>query len=250
MSNFGKVSRLQRPATVLYVAAIVGQKMTPQIEIPDVESLYSALTAFEIAHVLLDFDGVVVNSEPLRCASYASVLHSYGISLSAEQFKEYVVGKSERVVLETIASVFGQSIDDADFSSARKPIVQALFDEIRDVNWFVRPLLNWCSQRNVDVRIVTAGPRQRTEVLLERFDLLGRIASIHTLPEQPLMTSKAQMIQSLITDSPVRYLVIEDSRATLKAAAEMGTRTVRVVHELSDEDDMIANGIVRVRSNA
>src|SRR5690349_21272078 len=54
--------------------------------------------------ILFDFDGVLLDSEPLHCACWAEVLAPFGVKLSWEDYCRRYAGVDDRIMLQTIAS--------------------------------------------------------------------------------------------------------------------------------------------------
>ena len=54
--------------------------------------------------ILFDFDGVLLDSEPLHCACWAEVLAPFGVKLTWEEYGPRYAGLDDRVMLQIIAS--------------------------------------------------------------------------------------------------------------------------------------------------
>lgn len=54
--------------------------------------------------ILFDFDGVLLDSEPLHCACWAEVLAPFGVKLAWEEYSPRYVGLDDRIMLQIIAS--------------------------------------------------------------------------------------------------------------------------------------------------
>jgi beta-phosphoglucomutase len=58
----------------------------------------------EFEAILFDFDGVLLDSEPVHCACWAEVLAPFGIVVEWEYYREYGVGVDDREMLRTLAA--------------------------------------------------------------------------------------------------------------------------------------------------
>ena len=58
----------------------------------------------EFEAILFDFDGVLLDSEPIHCACWAEVLASLGVTVEWEYYREYGVGVDDREMLRTVAA--------------------------------------------------------------------------------------------------------------------------------------------------
>jgi beta-phosphoglucomutase len=54
--------------------------------------------------ILFDFDGVLLDSEPLHCACWAEVLAPLGVQLDWDYYREHYLGVDDRVMIPRIAS--------------------------------------------------------------------------------------------------------------------------------------------------
>lgn len=59
------------------------------------------MTGFDA--ILFDFDGVLVDSEPLHCACWAEVLAPLGVILDWDFYREYCIGIDDREMLRMMA---------------------------------------------------------------------------------------------------------------------------------------------------
>jgi beta-phosphoglucomutase len=58
----------------------------------------------EFEAILFDFDGVLLDSEPVHYACWAEVLSPLGVALEWEYYREYGVGVDDREMLRTVAA--------------------------------------------------------------------------------------------------------------------------------------------------
>ena len=58
----------------------------------------------EFEAILFDFDGVLLDSEPVHCACWAEVLAPLGVTVEWEYYREYGVGVDDREMLRTMAA--------------------------------------------------------------------------------------------------------------------------------------------------
>ncbi len=54
--------------------------------------------------ILFDFDGVLLDSEPLHCDCWAEVLAPFGVNLGWEEYSRRYIGLDDRIMLQLIAS--------------------------------------------------------------------------------------------------------------------------------------------------
>jgi len=58
----------------------------------------------EFDAILFDFDGVLLDSEPVHCACWAEVLAPLGVTVEWEYYRQYGVGVDDRGMLRTMAA--------------------------------------------------------------------------------------------------------------------------------------------------
>ena len=61
--------------------------------------------------ILFDFDGVLVDSEPLHCACWAEVLGPLGVNLTWEFYRDHYLGIDDRDMLRRIAAEVSPPLD-------------------------------------------------------------------------------------------------------------------------------------------
>jgi beta-phosphoglucomutase-like phosphatase (HAD superfamily) len=206
--------------------------------------LLARLAAFDppLALMLIDFDGVIVDSEPIQHRAYAEALEPYGIQLSANDFRRYI-GSSEDAVLAGIQRDLAVELDHDAVKARRAEFLDSGFSRLTEPNWFVRPALEWIGRQRGVAMVVSAGHRHRIAAMLDRFELSTLVTAIHTLPEQPPGTTKVDLVESLIGPNSKASLVIEDNEAVLRFASLRGCRTLGVQHRYNGclDADIVVN---------
>lgn len=61
--------------------------------------------------ILFDFDGVLLDTEPLHCACWAEVLAPFGVTLNWEEYGRRFVGMDDREMLRMIAAEASPALD-------------------------------------------------------------------------------------------------------------------------------------------
>lgn len=70
-----------------------------------------------IAAIVFDFDGVLVDSEPLHLRAYQEILEPLGISLPREEYYARYLGYDDPGVFRALADARGWSLDDRQIAS-------------------------------------------------------------------------------------------------------------------------------------
>src|SRR6266700_2821293 len=65
----------------------------------------------EFEAILFDFDGTLLDTEPVHWACWAEVLQGAGLTLTWEYYRDYCIGIDDRDMLRTIAGAAGPPRD-------------------------------------------------------------------------------------------------------------------------------------------
>ena len=202
--------------------------------------------AADIDHVFIDFDGVVMDSEPLQCMAYARVLHDYGIDFGNDMFIRYI-GNTEEVILDRLQVDFSIDFDKSEFSSRRAALLDSFMSQVTEPHWFIRPVLDWCDSHRLPVAIVSAGHAPRIRGALDRLGIAHQVADVITVPEQPSGTTKPELIVRLANDNANSHLLIEDSPSMISFGRSIGMKTIAVRHDYNVGTDLLADVVIDVR---
>ena len=184
-----------------------------------------------IRAIFFDFDGVLVDSEPLHWKTWADVLKTKGIELGYEDYLRRFIGVSSREMLRILWQDLGRPFDTEVFQAwyAEK---RALF---RRGDLRVPPeLAGFIAGRLSGYRLGVVSSSRRSEVepylasagLRPRMDILVCAEDVTHLKPSPEPYRKASELAGL---APGDCLVVEDSDAGEQSAREAGMQAVRVM---------------------
>jgi beta-phosphoglucomutase-like phosphatase (HAD superfamily) len=195
--------------------------------------------------VILDFDGVIADTEPLHAAAYDEVLTQlFNISLPGSRFAQRYLGRSEPEIYRLIERDFGIKIDDARFRQARRKAFLGLVDN-RDLqpNPFVERLVEEQQLTgSYSLNVLSSQGLDLIKALLRRWRLeaaFGQVVSCESrqVSKGEVFRHVSEYFHCLAVDA----VVFEDSPAALVAARAAGLRTVAVRHSLNAELDLVAD---------
>ena len=123
--------------------------------------------------ILFDFDGVIVDSEPLHCHSYLETTRAFDIPLTEEQYFAELIGFDDRGAIARVYELFGKPLDAATVarfierksSISLKLIREGKFRPLPGVDAFIRAMAGRCA-----LGICTGALRAEVEGML---DLIG-----------------------------------------------------------------------------
>ena len=193
--------------------------------------------------VFFDFDGIIVDSEPLHFALFRRLLAEEGIDLTREAYDAHYLGMDDRECFTAVLEVHGKT--------AALPKVPELIERksallMSELNHRV-PLLPGAADLvralagSVPLAVCSGALRREIEAMLRHADLLSAFVGIvsaedvtHGKPDpQGYRAALALINRSLAPAEPIvptSSLVIEDSIAGIEAARAAGMRCLAVAN--------------------
>jgi HAD superfamily hydrolase (TIGR01509 family) len=189
---------------------------------PDATARSGRPPGAEIGAVLLDLDGVLVDSEGLSAAALVAELAAAGVTVTPERVRRRFLGRSFPTVAGELRREHGAAIPD-DLEARYRRRLFASFEAGLDVTPGLRPALDALAP---PCRVATSSTPQRARRALEAAGLWGRFAGrVDTASE----VARGKPAPDLFLLSarrlgvpPHRCLVIEDSPPGIAAAAAAG----------------------------
>jgi beta-phosphoglucomutase len=190
--------------------------------------------------ILFDFDGVIVNSEPLHFYAFHKVLEAEGIKLSEEEYYRELIGFDDRGVFRHLFDKRKMTIEPKDLSrlmTRKSEIVMELIEEkkyqaLPGVEEFIRGL--W---RHYPLAICSGALREEIEAMLEGVTLRDCFTTIVAAedvtvgkpdPQGYLMCMKELSQKINVVLKPEDCLVIEDAPSVIKTVKAVGFPTLGV----------------------
>ena len=185
----------------------------------------------DVSLVILDFDGVIADSEVISLATLQEALASYGIDLSLDEVQRAFLGRSLSVI-EAYVEDRSPSKAKADFAQTwQTSLFERFRAELRPMPHLLS-LLEHLSERGLPYCIASSGTFERLGVALSALGLAGRFASVFSSeqvlrakPEPDLFLFAAEQIGV----RPEACLVIEDSPYGVRAAKTANMQCVGFV---------------------
>src|SRR5688572_21382841 len=209
--------------------------------------------------VLFDFDGVVVNSEPLHFFAFSDVLKSEQVDLSEDEYYRDLIGFDDRGAFRHVFEKRQLTLEPRTLLSlmARKSRVmmdligQRKFHALPGVEEFVRTLWRRCP-----LGICSGGLREEIEAMLEGVALrdcfsvivaaedveVGKPDPSGYLLSTTLLTEKHKLPRPL---KPSECLVVEDAPTVIRSVKAVGFPTLAVASSYPEARLTDANWIVK-----
>ncbi|MGE5611782.1 MAG: HAD family hydrolase [Bacillota bacterium] len=207
--------------------------------------------------IIFDFDGVIVNSEPLHLYAFQDVLKAEGISLTEAEYYQELLGFDDRGAFQKIFEKNKRVLDPKTFlrvMTLKKEVMlrqihSRKYQALPGVEPFVRAL--W---RNYPLAICSGALRDEIELMLEGValrDCFTVIVSAEDVtigkpdPQGYLLTLKQLSDKLKKTLKPKECLLVEDAPEPIRAARQVGFPTLGVATSYSLDKLKDANWTVK-----
>jgi len=183
--------------------------------------------------ILFDFDGVLIDSEPVHWACWREVLLPLGVSLEWEFYRDSCIGIDDRLMLQMMATASDPPRDWNEMWAqypAKKKLFQARMIETPPFPQGLAGLLEEL-QPQYKLAVVSSNACSEIEPLLERAGLRGYFGTIvgaesvrnHKPAPDPYLLAAERLASRAA-------LVLEDSEAGLTSGRAAGFEALRVRH--------------------
>jgi beta-phosphoglucomutase len=197
-----------------------------------------------IKAILFDFNGVIIDDEPIQLKAYQSVLKDYGIDLTNEDYYSSL-GMDDRRFVEAAFARSGVPIPDGALndvldkkSIAHRGMIEDELPLFPGVVTFVKE-----TSRHCDLGIVSMARRTEIDFVLERSGLKSYFSTVISAEDvteckpNPMcyekgfrLLDRARTDMSKFAITPSECLVIEDAPPGIEAAKLAGLRTLAVTN--------------------
>ena len=198
--------------------------------------------------VLFDFDGVIVDSEPLHFRGFQQVLAGQGIRLGEDEYYAQLIGFDDRGAFAHLYTLHGRSLDAATarrLESAKAAAVQAMIDggdftALPGVDALVRGL----AAAGYPMAICSGALRPEIERMLDGIGLRAFFPVIVAAEDVPvgkpdpsgyLLAAHRLAAHAGVTLVPADCLVIEDAPVVIRNVRRVGFRALGVATSHSME---------------
>mgnify|MGYP000002902270 CR=1 FL=1 len=197
--------------------------------------------------ILFDFDGVIVNSEPLHFQAFQETLAGEGIPLSEQEYFRELIGFDDRGAFHFMFRKHGRPLDEPLFlrlmaakkANMRQLIEQRKYQALPGVEDFVRGL-----SRNYPLAICSGALGDEIEAMLRGVNLRGCFGVIVSAedvrvgkpdPEGYLLTMRLLAEKHKIPLGPSDCLIVEDAPSVARNARAAGFRVLAVANSFPIE---------------
>lgn len=200
--------------------------------------------------IVFDFDGVIVDSEPVHEAALLEAARTLGMSFSHRDYLDELIGYDDRDFYPALCRLNGRRPTAAEFASFfahKKPAVRRALEggAARPYDGSIA-LARAAADRGVPLAICSGALRDEIEVVLDRLGIASLFATIVSADE--VVRSKPDpegyaLAASRLGVAPSSCVAIEDTPTGCKAALAAGLRVIAVGHSLPE--DVFPAGVER-----
>ena len=195
-----------------------------------------------IKAIIWDFDGVIVDSEPVHHQAFAQVAQSLDVTLTLREYVEKYIGYDDRDVFRLLLDVSGNANGGADRVAALCAEKAEVFEQIVNDGVQTIPgaveLITHAAQR-MPLGISSGATRRDVDLILRTLDLHSKFEAIVTADDvprsKPHPQSYLQAVQEVARRRPELTLgagdclAIEDTATGIQSARSAGLMTLGLV---------------------
>jgi beta-phosphoglucomutase len=190
--------------------------------------------------VLFDFDGVIVNSEPLHFYAFHTILKDEGIELTEEEYYRNLIGFDDRGAFKHLLAERNVKAEPKDLSRLITRKSQVMMQLIRERKYQALPGVEELVRglwRHYPLGICSGALREEIEAMLEGISLRDCFSVIVAAedvtvgkpdPQGYLKCMKLVAQNAKISLEPADCLVVEDAPSVIKTVKAAGFPTLAV----------------------
>jgi len=214
--------------------------------------------------VIFDFDGVIVDTEPLHYRAFRKVLDPMGFGFTWQEYVETYMGFDDRDAFREAFRVRGKTLDDRRLSQLVDAKSLVFQDILRDgVSAYpgVVPLIESLHASGLPMAICSGALRSDIDPILARLGISRCFPQIVTADEvrkskpdpecYTLAFQKLSLAYPSAISTPGRCLAIEDTPAGIFAAKRAGLKVLAVSNSYGAEElsgaDVVTDSLLHVR---
>jgi len=190
--------------------------------------------------VLFDFDGVIVNSEPLHFYAFHQVLEAEKIELSEEEYYRELIGFDDRGAFRHLFEKRKMHVEPKDLSRLMTRKSEVVMELIEDRKYHALPGVEELVRglwRHYPLAICSGALREEIEAMLEGISLRDCFSVIVAAedvtvgkpdPQGYLLCKKLVSEKAKVALKPGDCLVVEDAPSVIQSVKAVGFPTLAV----------------------
>ncbi|MGB3401645.1 MAG: HAD family phosphatase [Microcoleaceae cyanobacterium] len=195
--------------------------------------------------VLFDFNGVIINDEPIHEQIIEELLLEENVLVKSQEFREYCLGRSDRACITNLLVRQGRVVPEAYLNQLMTRKAEAYRQQIEALEQLpiyrgVKDIIDKVIVAELKMALVSGAVRSEVEFVLEKtgldkhFPVIVAGDDITSSKPEPdgylLAIDQLNQIYPDLDLKPAECLVIEDTFAGIEAAKNAGIPVVGVAH--------------------
>jgi len=205
--------------------------------------------------VVFDFDGVLVDSEPLHAEAIRKASQPLGWTFTESQFHEFIVGRGDERCFASLAEWHGETLTDE--MLARLLVDKALYfrEGVEAERFVVQPgaaemIVQAAERFDGRVALCSGSRRETVWSILERAGMAelfgeGRVVTADDVERNKPHPDGYLLASGRIGIEPANAVAIEDTPTGITAARSAGLRVIAVEHTVPRDRLNEAHAVVR-----
>ncbi len=192
--------------------------------------------------VVFDFDGVIVNSEPLHHEAFGRVLEPLGLSFGWDEYLSHYLGFDDRDAFREAFRLRGRSVGEAELRGLIDAKAQAFEELVKQKGATPFPgvlgLIRRIGEAGVPLALCSGALKRDVDPILRKLEIAGAFAAMVTADDvavsKPDPASYRLAVERLNGAAPAqaidaaRCVAIEDTPAGIEAARGAGLRVLAI----------------------
>jgi len=195
-----------------------------------------------IKGIILDMDGVVIDSEPIHEKVVKQIFEKYGIDITPAEHQSFIGGTS-RAMWSTLKERFGLEIS---VDELLKEDVEAYLKKLESLNNLtsikgISKILEIAQHKKITLCLASSATRANVNLVLQKLGIASYLDATvsgdevdHSKPSPEIFLKVAKKTEI----KPKSFLVIEDSEHGVKAAKSAGMLCVGYQNRSSGNQDL------------
>jgi HAD superfamily hydrolase (TIGR01509 family) len=189
--------------------------------------------------VLFDFDGVLVDSEPLHFRAMRAALVAEGFTIDEEEYWRHLLAHDDRGAIRIALERHGLPYDGARIDAVTRRKAEAFEAVLADIAFFPGvPELVLSLSRELPLAIASGARRVEIEAILEAGGLRDAFSAVVGIDDvsrskpdpEPYLTAMRRLNGRAPGLQPAQCLVIEDSTTGIAAGLAAGMKVLAVTN--------------------
>ena len=192
-----------------------------------------------IKAILFDFDGVIVDSEPLHFEAHKKVLKTFGINLTLEDYMEFGIAKGDDNLYEKVPQKYEMKIDKEAMSKIKRLVYREIFNEkAKLIPGILETLKKFSKEYNLV--IVSSGVGDTVRYGLKKLGVSEYFKFVITGDDakevKPAPDVYFKAIK-LLGYNKENCIAIEDSETGIEAAKNAGIKCIAIPNDFTKKQD-------------